>query len=276
MTDRPSQATPGASSNGLGFNAGVPNVARIYDYLLGGKDNFGPDRSAARRLISAVPDARRAARENRDFLARVVRFLADEGINQFLDIGTGLPTRGHVHEVLKESRPDARVVYVDYDPVVVAHAKALLMDTGQVAVVEADIRYPGHLLTMREVRDMIDFDQPVAVLLIAVLHFVTNRENPWDIVNCIARHLVPGSYVALSHVTGDDMGPFARLSARRAYAGASAPGVDRSLDDIEGFFDDELMLIPPGLVNVARWRADGPAGRTIFYGGIGRKREGSQ
>ena len=154
----------------------APNVARVYDALIGGKDNYAADRQAARKLEAAVPGAARAARDNRAFLGRAVRFLAaDAGIRQFIDIGTGLPTRGHVHQIARAADPAARVIYADNDPIVVAHARALLVDAPQVIAVEADLRFPRHLLTLPAVRNLIDFDQPVAVLLVAVLHLCAMR-----------------------------------------------------------------------------------------------------
>ncbi len=261
-----------------GFDPDIPNVARIYDALLGGKDNYAADRMAARRLVAAVPGAAHAARENRAFLARAVNFLAGEaGIRQFMDIGTGMPAGGHVHEIAQAVHPAARVAYVDNDPVVVAHADALLAGTPAVAVVHADVRYPCHLMTLPALRALIDFDQPIAVLLVAVLHFVEDSEDPWAIARCITGQLVAGSYLVVSHVTGDEITADAARQARAIYDGASAPGVTRSKDDIERFFD-RLEMIPPGVVNVAAWRPgprrSGTSGAALFYAGIGRKASG--
>ncbi len=233
-----------------GFDASIPNVARIYDVLLGGKDNYAADRDAAVKLLAAVPDAAIAARDNRAFLGRAVRFLAGEaGIRQFLDIGTGLPTFGSVHEIAHAADPAARVVYID------------------------DLRCPRDLLTLPAVRALIDFNEPVAVLLVAVLHFVDDSEDPWAIVECIKEHIAPGSYLVVSHVTDDELSHDARHHARQAYEGASAPGVTRAWEDIARFFDG-LVIVGPGLVNAAAWRSDGIAHtprRTLFYAGIGRR-----
>ena len=265
---------PAGRPRRLGFDTGFPNVARIYDALLGGKDNYAADRQAAEELLTAVPGAERAARENRAFLGRAVRFLAGEaGIRQFLDIGTGLPTLGNVHEIAQAANPAARVVYADHDPVVVLHANVLLADAVTVAAVNADLRYPLDLLTSPAVRALIDFDEPVAVLLIAVLHFLEDSENPWKIVDCIKDHMAPGSYLAVSHVTGDDIPPDAMQQARAVYENASAPGVARERDDIDRFFDG-LVMLAPGLVNVSAWRPDHiirTPRETLFYAGIGRK-----
>jgi S-adenosyl methyltransferase len=252
----------------------VPNVARIYDFLLGGKDNFAVDRMAARALLVAVPEAARAARVNRAFLATAVRFLAHEaGIRQFLDVGTGLPARGHVHQIARETDPIARVVYCDNDPVVVAHANALLADASTVAAVECDVRLPRQLITHPRVSALIDFDQPVAVLLVAVLHFLEDSENPWAAVRTIKDRLAPGSYLVVSHVTGDEITLEALRQARAVYRGASAPGTARCREDIERFFDG-LEMVEPGVVDVAVWHARRPAREirpALFYAGIGRK-----
>jgi SAM-dependent methyltransferase len=276
----PHLAVPGDRQS---FDQSVPNAARIYDWLIGGKDHYAADRDAGQRLVTAVPGARQAARDNRAFLARVTRYLAaDAGITQFIDIGSGLPGPLAVHEVARQARPGARVVYADHDPVVVAHARALLAEgpldgPPQVTAVEADLRYPRSLLTARAIRATIDLAQPVAVLIIAVLHFIPDSAGPHDIVGTIAARLAPGSYIALSHVTADHLDPAAAKAARAAYDGASAPGVPRTRDDIERFLDG-LDLVPPGVTDVTAWRpAPGPgqprlraAAPPVFYGAAAR------
>jgi SAM-dependent methyltransferase len=258
------------------FEAGIPNIARVYDALLGGKDNYATDREAALALAAAIPGAPRAARDNRAFLRRAVHFLAaGAGISQFLDIGTGLPTRGSVHEIARAVNQDARVVYADNDPVVVAHARALLARAPGVIAVEGDVRYPRHLLTSREVRDHIDLAQPVAVLLVAVLHFVDDMYSPWSAVRALTGRLAPGSYLVVSHVTGDQIPPAAVQRAREIYRGAFTQGTARSRGEIARFFDG-TELIPPGLADVAAWRSGrtrtGPPGRPVlFWAGVGRK-----
>jgi len=266
---------PATLTDRASFQSGLSNVARIYDALLGGKENYAADREAARRLVEAVPDAQRAARDNRAFLGRAVRFLAAEaGIDQFLDIGTGLPTRGNVHEVARSANPDARVVYCDYDPIVMAHAQALLASTADVEAVEGDVRYPRHLLTLPAVRALIDFSRPVAVLLVAVLHFVSDSDSPWSAVKCITDHLAPGSYLVISHVTSDEIPDDAVRQAQEIYAGALVQGTARSRGDIARFFDG-VDLLEPGLVDVATWRSgrrrSGPGRPVLFYAGVGRK-----
>jgi hypothetical protein len=257
------------------FTVDVPNVARVYDVLLGGKDNFEADRRAAAKLLEAVPGAAVAARDNRAFLCRAVRYLAREaGVSQFLDIGTGLPTAGSVHEIARACDVRRlRVVYADYDAVVVRHAEALLADSLNVAVVRADLRHPRDLLAEPAVRTMIDLAQPVAVLLVAVLHFLDDTEDPWSIVNQLKDRMAPGSYLVISHVTADNITPQAARQARDAYQGASAPGVPRTRAQIARFFGG-LDMVSPGLVNISGWRPDEigpPAGTGLFYAGIGRK-----
>ena len=256
-----------------GFDATIPNVARIYDYLLGGKDNYAADREAARELLAAVPDALHAARANRRFLGRAVWHLAREaGIRQFLDIGTGLPTQGNVHEIAQAADRHARVVYCDNDPLVALHASALLADNISVAAVQADLRHPDQLLTLPTVRTLLDLDEPVAVLLVAVLHFIQDSEDPWAIVKAIKHKLAPGSFVVISHVTGDEIPTGATRQAAAIYEGASAPGVARAKPDIARFFDG-LDMLDPGLTDVCAWRSD--LDRTprpaLFYGGVGCK-----
>ena len=257
-----------------GLDVTVPNVARIYDHLLGGKDNFEADREAARRLLVAVPGAARAARANRTFMARAVQFLGREaGIRQFLDIGTGLPTRGNVHEIAQVANPQAHVLYTDIDPMVVVHASALLANSLTVAATQADLRQPEHLFTMPVTRALIDISQPLAVLLVAVLHFLPDNENPWALVNEIKRKLAPGSYVVISHVTADEIPAGVARQAAEVYRDASAPGVARSRDDIARFFSG-LDMVAPGLVDAAAWRTPHLAGQprpALFYAGIGRK-----
>jgi hypothetical protein len=257
------------------FDPNVVNVARVYDCLLGGKDNFAADRQAAARLLEAVPGAAVAARQNRAFLGRVVRFLVEEaGICQFLDIGTGLPTAGSVHEIAQARDPrQVRVVYADYDPVVVRHAEAILGGSLSVGVVHADLRQPWDLLAQPTVRTMINLARPVAILLVAVLHFLEDHEDPWAVVNCYKDMMAPGSYLVISHVTADHLSGDAARQAQDVYAGASAPGVARRRDQIAAFFAG-LDMVTPGLVTVSAWRPDhigAPPGPALFYAGIGRK-----
>ncbi len=210
----------------LSFDPTVPNVARIYDALLGGKDNFAADREAARKLLDAVPGAARAARDNRRFLGRAVWYLAGEaGIRQFLDIGTGLPTQGNVHEIARAAYSPCRVVYVDYDPVVAVHAAALLADSPNVAAAQGDLRDPAHLLALPEVRALIDFGQPVAILMAAVLHFIEDCEDPWSIVDAYTRPGWPPA-VTSSCPTSRATIPLPKPSARLPRFTATRPRRD--------------------------------------------------
>jgi O-methyltransferase involved in polyketide biosynthesis len=254
-----------------GLNTAVPNVARIYDFMLGGKDNFAIDRDAAERVMRAIPHSALACRQNRDFLRRAVRVLADRGVRQFLDIGSGLPTRDNVHEIAQRAAPSARTAYVDYDRVVVTHARALLeKGSDGVLVVEADARNPGKIIG--EAKGLIDFSEPVAVLLFAVLHFLTDADDPHAVVASLAGHLAPGSAVAISHLTGEGTAPDKGLAAQRVYQGASAPAVPRSRQDITRFFNG-LDLMGPGVTDVNLWPARSLEQATplTLYGGIGWK-----
>jgi hypothetical protein len=193
----------------------TPHPARMYDAYLGGKDNYPADREAVRQILRVAPEIRDMARANRAFLQRAVRFLVKEaGIRQIIDIGTGIPTAGNVHEVARDIAPGTRVVYVDNDPIVHVHANALLTGSGTTRIVLADLRRPERILADPQVRATIDFGEPVALLLVAILHFITDDEGPGRIVATLRDALPPGSYLALSHVTGD----FRTEAARQAAA----------------------------------------------------------
>ena len=264
------------------INTGVPNPARIYDYFLGGKDNFPADREVAEQVVAIAPVARDIVEDNRAFLRRAVRLLAGEaGIRQFIDLGSGLPTQGNVHEIAQAVAPDARVVYVDNDAMVVTHSRALLAGDNTAAI-EADLRDPDSVMQHPEVRELVDFDQPVALLLLAILHFVPDDQDPFGIVARFRDALPAGSYLAVSHGTRDiperpDMSPEAMAEmgtkVERLYQLTTASLVTRSRAQVERFFDG-FDLLDPGLVEIQRWRPDEsdsllPGG---FYGGVGRKR----
>jgi hypothetical protein len=252
----------------------TPNVARIHNYLLGGKDNYAEDRQVADCLLAVVPDARAAAWASRRFRARAVRFLAAEaGIRQFIDIGAGFPAAGNVHEVAQELEPLSRVMYVDNDPVVVSHARALLCTGPGAGAIEGDLRDPAAILDHPDVRAQVDLGRPVAVLLTAVLHFIPDEDSPHKLVEMVKAAMAPGSYLVISHATGEDIGPETAGQVRELYAQATAPAVLRSHAEIARFFGG-LELVPPGIGNVAAWRPGAsPAGpgRTIVLGGAGRK-----
>ncbi len=262
------------SSPGLDFT--TPNVARMYDYYLGGKDNFAADREAAEKVLALVPGLRRAVQENRRFLRRVVRFLAAEaGVTQFLDIGVGLPTRGAVHEVAREVGPGVRVAYVDYDPIVVAHGRVLLAVGDLSVMVRADLRDPAELLAHPEIRAHLDLSKPVAITLFATLHFLPDADDPAAIVGRLRDGLASGSYLAVSHI-GTEFFPDKEALARavQVYEKASERVWPRSREQILGFFDG-FELLEPGLVPKHQWRpvtgetpADVP---NIQWGGVGRK-----
>jgi hypothetical protein len=237
------------------IDTGTPNVARIYDYWLGGKDNFEADRVAAEQILLQMPGQRKSALENRRFLRRAVRFLAGEaGIDQFLDIGVGLPTQGAVHEVAHELNPRARVAYVDYDPVVVSHGNALLATPNLSVVVQEDIRRPRELLANPVIRQHLDFGRPVAVMLMAILHFVSDDDDPDAITAMLRDALVPGSYLVISHVCQELLPDKAAAErAKKIYEQASERIQARGTKQIRGFFGD-FEVVEPGLVAKHAWR----------------------
>jgi hypothetical protein len=254
-----------------------PNVARVYDYLLGGTHNFSVDREVARTLTSIEPTARDVARANRAFLGRAVRFLAHAGIRQFIDIGSGVPTQGNVHEIARAVAPESRVVYVDIDPVAIAHSRSILAGDDNAAVIQADLREPDVILDSPEARRLIDFDQPVALLLLAVLHLVSDEDNPGDLLKTLTRPQASGSYLTISHMTSDNQPAPVVKAMRRLNTRYTAPVTLRGHAEIRGFFDGS-DLVDPGLVFVPQWRPDdGPAPfsdrpeRSWIYAGVGRK-----
>ncbi|MFC4588471.1 SAM-dependent methyltransferase [Sphaerisporangium corydalis] len=265
------------ASNGGVFDPSTPNAARMYDYFLGGKDNLPVDRAAAEQVLKLVPEIPVGIRENRAFLCRAVRFLAEQGVRQFLDIGAGLPTQRNVHQVAAEYAPGSRTVYVDNDPQVLTHARALLQDSPQVLVAEGDLRRPEEILHDHEVRAHLDFDRPIAVLLLAIVHFIPDAEDPRGIVARLRDGLAPGSHLALSHVAVDER-PQAAPAVERVYNRASAQFVARMSGEIAPFFDG-LDLAEPGMVNLHEWRPDIPVVAPVletvgsyFLCGVGRVR----
>ena len=253
----------------------TPNAARIYDCLLGGKDNYQVDRDAAAQLQALLPDVVKAARGNRYFLERVVRYVVGQaGIRQIIDIGAGLPTQDNVHEVAQRIAPDTRVVYVDNDPVVVRHGLALLATNQHVAMVESDLRTPRNTMTHPDLLKLIDFSSPVAVLMLASLHFVTDAENPQAILRLWRETMRRGSYIAISHITADKVEPARAKAAQDVYADASAPAVPRTFAEVESFFEG-FELVPPGVVDVNSWPVpvlgSTLQARVLLYGGLGRR-----
>jgi O-methyltransferase involved in polyketide biosynthesis len=240
-----------------GIDVTTPSVARIYDFFLGGKDNYEADRAAAQRLIEISPDVHVAIRANRAFLRRAVRHAARAGIRQFLDLGSGLPTQGNVHELADAVSPGSRVVYVDNDPIVAAHGRALLVEHRDTVFVQADLRRPAELLNEKAVRAQLDFDRPVAVLLAAVLHFVPDEDDPLRIVTTLRDATVPGSMLVLSHGTAD---PFPeRGESATEVSQATTPGLSlRGRQEIHRFFDG-YELAEPGLVYAPAWKPEDSA-----------------
>ena len=258
-----------------------PHPARVYDYLLGGKDNFAADRAAAQAGLEANPNSRIPPRENRAFLRRVVRYLArDAGISQFLDVGTGIPTSPNVHEIAQDADPQARVVYVDNDPIVLAHARALLTSgpMGKTAYIDADVRDVGKVLSSADLRQTLDMNRPVGLLLIAVMHFIADEDDPWGLAARLLAELPAGSYLALSHLTGD-FDPAAWQGVAAVYRRSGVTMQVRPLAAVERFFTG-LDLLDPGVVSLPRWRPDPndlsqpgqPTDAAVsVYGGLGRK-----
>ena len=270
-----------AGADSPGFDPSKLNAARIYDYWLGGKDNFAADREAAEQVIAFAPEVPRLARENRKFLGRVVRFLAAAGIRQFIDIGTGLPTQGHVHEVLRAVAPDAHVAYVDNDPVVLVHARALLQDSEHVGVIQGDLRDPDAIVKDPQLRELIDLERPVAVLLLAVLHLVGDDAQAAHAVARLSAAMAPGSYLAISHAVcrPDDDNEDITNMLKLYNAGPMKDANRRTLraeEEVLAFFGD-LEFVAPGFVPLADWRPDAkerPHAHASIWsvGGVARKR----
>jgi hypothetical protein len=259
----------------IGVDVHTPSIARMYDYYLGGKDNFPADRAAADTLLAVAPEIATIARENRAFLGRAVRYLAGEaGIRQFLDIGTGLPTRNNVHHVAQEQAPDSRIVYVDNDAVVLAHARALLATDPRTVVVHADLLGEQPVTDLPEVRAHLDFDRPIALLLVAILHFISDDDRPFEVVARLRDALPPGSYLAVSHVVYEH-NPEAIEQAEEVYRGFlhRSGQARRTREDVLGFFDG-CGLVDPGLTYVTQWRPDRlvrpGAERVWIVGGVAR------
>jgi len=271
------EAEGGSSPQGgdiVGLDTGVAHPARVYDYWLGGKDNFAADREAAERVLAAAPGLRYRVRANRAFLGRATRYLAAEaGIRQFLDIGTGIPTADNTHEVAQRAAPDSRVIYVDNDPIVLLHAQALLRSTpeGATDYLQADLRDPGAILDRATA--ILDFGKPVAVMLLGVLHLIQDVEDPWGIVARLMDATPPGSYLTISHPAIDIH--HTQANAQRIYnERVATPQTLRTREQVARFFTG-LELVEPGLVQVHQWRPDpgdfAPEGTMSAHGAVGRK-----
>lgn len=260
-----------------GIDISVPSVSRIYDYYLGGSHNFEVDREAARKAMEFMPGLPKIMQANRAFMRRAVNYAVGEGITQFLDIGSGIPTFGNVHEVACRASPDARVVYVDHDPVAVAHSRAVLDGDDRSTALAADLRKPRQILDSPEVTGLLDLDRPVALLLVAVLHFLEDQDDPYSAVAELRDSLAPGSLLILTHASYEGV-PIPEEQAGGAvgvYRNIRNPLVMRSREEVARFFEGYEM-VEPGLVSMPLWRPDAPAEEEDPYAfsgfaGVGRK-----
>jgi trans-aconitate methyltransferase len=275
--EAPAPAPADGTTGPLPFDTTVAHQARVYDYMLGGKDNYAADRAAVEAWLKVDPGMAFIARANRAFLGRVVRYLAGEaGIRQFLDIGTGIPTAGNTHQIAQAIAPESRVVYVDYDPIVLAHARALLTssDTGATEYIDADLRSTSAILG--QAGQLLDFTKPVAVTLLAVLHAIPDSDDPYSIVARVMDAVPSGSYLAVSH-PGSDLIPAQTLEEMRdvAHRMSQQQYTHRTREEVARFFAG-TDLVEPGLVPVEEWRPEpggtGEAGQSRVWGAAGRKR----
>jgi SAM-dependent methyltransferase len=258
-----------------GIDIDTPSASRLYDYYLGGCHNFAADRAVAERVLAISPDGPLIAQANRAFLRRAVRYCVDAGIRQFLDIGSGIPTLGNVHEVAQQMAPDARVMYVDIDPVAVAHSRALLADNPLTGVIQADLRQPDRILGHPDVRTLIDFSRPVALLLVAVLHFIPDEDDPAGLLGTLGAALPSGSHLVLSHGTAegrpDDLKKIVAL-----YRNTANRLVPRDRVEVVGLFDG-FDLVDPGVVWCPLWHPESPEDiedrpdQSAIFVGVGRK-----
>ncbi|MGW7055703.1 SAM-dependent methyltransferase [Streptomyces sp. NPDC054887] len=260
-----------------GIDLTVPSVSRIYDFYLGGSHNFEVDREAARKAMEFLPGLPKIMQANRAFMRRAVRFAVDEGVSQFLDIGSGIPTFGNVHEVAQAADPGARVVYVDHDPVAVAHSRAVLAGNERAGIAAADLRKPQDILSSPVVGELIDLERPVALLLVAVLHFVEDADDPRAAVAELRDALAPGSLLILTHASyaGIPLPPQQVGGTVEVYKDIKNPLIMRSHEEVAHFFEGYEM-VEPGLVPMAEWRPETELSQEdpfAFSGfaGVGRK-----
>ncbi len=251
-----------------GIDVTTPNVARMYDYFLGGKDHFAADREAGDKILELVPEVTSVVRENRAFLIRAVRHLAALGVRQFIDIGTGLPTQNAVHEV---AGPGSKVVYVDSDPVVLVHGRALLGGRPDVTVIEGDLRDPAAILRDPDLRELIDLSEPVAVLLLAILHFIPDSDDPAGILGTLRESLAPGSHLVITHATQAGSRRHDVPKVTGVYEQSTAPVTLREYEEILPLFDG-FELLDPGLVYVSQWQPENAGvhdpDRSRAFGGV--------
>ena len=256
------------------FDPERPNAARVYDYYLGGAANLKADRDFGKKVLEILPEARDYALFNRAFLRRAVRYCAGRGVRQFLDIGAGIPTVGHTHEIAQQIDPDCRVVYVDNEALAVAHSELLLTNNPNAAAVHADLRQPDAVLNARETRRLLDFDEPIAVLMVALMHFIPDADDPKSLLKRYQQALAPGSYLVMSHAT--DEGLNVRVgTAAEMYRVTNKPACVRDRAQIAELFDG-FELVEPGVVYTPEWRPDpednvAEPGRSAALGGVGRK-----
>ncbi|MFI6685241.1 SAM-dependent methyltransferase [Streptomyces sp. NPDC050485] len=260
-----------------GIDISMPSVSRIYDYYLGGSHNFEVDREAAREAMRHMPGLPKIMQANRAFMRRAVRFAVDEGITQFLDIGSGIPTFGNVHEVAQRASPEARVLYVDHDQVAVAHSRAVLEGNERAAIAAADLRKPQSILNAPETAQLLDLSRPVALLLVAVLHFVEDEDDPYAAVAALRDALAPGSLLVLTHASyeGIPLSEEEAVGTVDVYRNIKNPLVMRSHEEIAGFFEGYAM-VEPGLVSMPLWRPENAPDQEDPYAfsgfaGVGRK-----
>jgi hypothetical protein len=270
---RPFSDIPERADEPPSFDITVSHPARVYDYWLGGKDNYEADRDVGDQVMATLPSILHTVRTNRAFLRRAVEYLAGEaGIRQFLDVGTGLPTADNTHEVAQRVAPESRIVYVDNDPIVLVHAQALLDSTpaGATAYMQADVRDPE--LILREAASMLDFSQPVAVMMLAVIHLIPDAEDPGRIVSRLMDAVVPGSYLAISAVTSDfETDRVNQATGEFNAMRVAAQITPRTHAAVSRYFDG-LDFVDPGLVPISQWRAPADLARTVtMYAGVGRK-----
>jgi hypothetical protein len=248
-----------------------PSVARMYDYFLGGSHNFEADRAAAKQVEQIFPAVTQSAQANRSFLRRVVRHLLAQGVEQFLDLGSGIPTVGNVHEIAQHDNPSARVVYVDMEPVAVSHSNALLADNPNANALLADLRATSTVLA--GARELLDFSRPIGVLVIAALHFVPDSDDPYGKIADYLAACVPGSYLAITHASWDSLTPEETAEARRVakiYSSSDNQLTMRTHAEVTRFFDG-MELLEPGVVAVNDWRPDSSEDYTSIYGAVARK-----
>jgi hypothetical protein len=265
MTDRPSWVPEGVDE-------GLPSAARVYDFLLGGGHNFASDRAVGQRVLQVQPNGRQIAGSNRAFLRRAVRYMVEEGITQFLDLGSGIPTVGNVHEVAQKLNPDARIVYVDYDEVAVSHSQLMLGANPNARVINADMCDPGRVLATPALHELLDFGRPIGLLMVAVFHFVSDERDPGAVIAKYRAALPAGSLMALSHLTADQM-PDAMAGVVEAMRNSRDPMYFRSYAEVSAMFDG-FELVEPGVVSAPAWHPE-PGVQDVpvegVYAGVGRK-----